>query len=100
MNINGEHYYQSSWKPREILNVNLGLVRVIVWGPIPFISLTLGWPHKDNAHALQLYAGVKCDGTKTYEYGKFMYRMDWKEMFTLRWHKVDAQPEWDNQGGA
>jgi hypothetical protein len=105
--INGEHYLISSWRPRELLNLNLGLIRLLIWGPWPFVSLTVGLPSRGDVatgkqYAFQVYAGIKCDPTKVYEHPQTGYwmRVDLKEMFALRIHPVAKQPEWTDQGGA
>lgn len=98
--IAGERFWISTWKPRELLNINLGVARFLVWGPIPFTSLTLGWPHREDGKALQMYAGVKCDGSKSHQYGGYWMRLDWRECLACRWHDYNVQPAWDNQGGA
>ena len=95
-----EHFYVIPWRPREIININLGFARFLLWGPVPFLSLSFGWPHREDSKALQIYMGVKCDGTKSHVNGGYWMRLDWYECLAFRWHTVEAQPAWDNQGGA
>jgi hypothetical protein len=102
-----EHYFISQWKPRELLNINLGLVRLLIWGPWPFISLTIGLPGPGDLktgkqHALQVYAGIKSDPSKMDEHPLTGYwmRLDLAECFAARWHPVAKQPSERDQGGA
>src|SRR5438445_365781 len=104
--INGERYLVTQWKPRVLFQLTLGVVRLVVWGPFLFVSVTVGLPAKDGpggkAYAAQAYLGVKCDPTKTYEHPGTGYwmRVDWYECLAARVHPVAIQPEWSDPGGS
>ena len=107
--INGERYVVTQWRPLVLFQLTLGVVRLVVWGPYPFVSLTVGLPAKDGpggkAYAAQAYIGVKCDPSKTrdnWQAGGVGYwmRVDWYECMAARIHPVAIQPEWSDQGGA
>ena len=111
--VNGERYLISSWRPRELVNLNLGLVRLLLWGPWPFLSLSIGLPSKGTlggsgkGRAFQMYFGIKCDPSKTddarrngYPSGGYWMRLDWYECAAFRIHDVAVQPEWRDQGGS
>ena len=99
-----ERYVISQWKPRLVLVVSVFVARVCLWGPWPFVTLSLGWPAKgDKQRALQAYIGIKCDPSKTkdaWQRGETGYwmRLDWWECLSGRVHWADTGPVWDNQG--
>ena len=106
--INGERYFISQWKPRVLLSVSLGVVKLTLWYPWPFLSLIVGWLGTERAYGLQTYIGLKCDPSKTLdarnrgESGYWM-RLDWYECLALRLRikdGLDVDLPWTNQGGS
>lgn len=99
-----EHYFISQWKPRPLLLLNLFVSRLVLWGPWPFLGLSVGLPaNGDKQRVLQAYIGVKCDPSKTRDGWRaggsgWWMRLDWYECLAVRVHWADTCPVWDNQG--
>lgn len=102
-----EHFFVSRWRPRLWFYANLLVVRVLFWGPWPFVSYEIGWfLSSPKCRGLQLYVGIKCDGSRTEWWnglGEHGYVMTYtlKELAAFRWKStLDRHPVWNNQGGA
>ena len=86
-----------------------GVVRKTVWrGVAPFTSLVVcptGLPMQRPKRCLQIYHGIKLDGTKTWEARRAGAPAPWAYVYTAReqnawrWHLVDALPTVWNMGG-
>ena len=103
-----ERFFLSRWKPTPLLVLQLWVVRLVLWGPWPFVSLAVGPLWKERA--LQMYGGVKCDGSRTFmlrhgqlggtpdEQAQYVMTTTPKELVAVRIHGVGQAP-YDNQGG-
>ncbi|SRR6266446_971537 len=99
-----EHFFISKHQPR-YLSVNLTVARIVIWYPWPFISVSFGWMLDDSAKlkVLQIYFGIKCDGTRTAMIGgppSFAMVLTPKELAAVRINEIDRIPVWNNQGGS
>jgi hypothetical protein len=99
-----EHFFVSKYQPKPF-TINLALARVVIWHPWPFVSVSFGWMlgHSQKFTALQMYAGIKCDGTRTVMTKKLSHCvmvLTPKELAAARIIKIDRTPVWNNQGGA
>ena len=99
-----EHFFISEYQPR-YLSVNLTVARIVVWYPWPFISVSFGSMLDNSAKlkVLQIYFGIKCDGTRTVMIGgppSFAMVLTPKELVAVRINEVDRIPVWNNQGGS
>src|SRR5947209_8170626 len=63
-----ERFLFSRWVPRPWICLNVGLAKLTIWGPWPFVSLAFGWfmGKGPKVRALQMYFGIKCDPTQTF----------------------------------
>jgi hypothetical protein len=97
-----EHFFYSAWVPRPWVLINLGFVKFSWWGPWPFLSLALGWlgGQGPKVRALQLYLGIKLDGTQSHLYGKSVMVLTLKELAAVRIHDVDVNCDPYNMGGS
>lgn len=99
-----EYFFTSRVRPRILFELNLLVVRLRVWGPYPFVSLTAGplWRSDDKVKAFQAYLGVKCDGTRTARLWPLGYQMVLtpKELAAWRLERVATTPHWSDQGGS
>ena len=94
-----ERFFFSRWRPSVIYCLNLGLARLLVWGPYPFISLTIGW-----RWCFQMYLGIKCDGSRTTMINNlgtpgYVMVLTLKELAAVRIHTTSPLLDWNNQGG-
>jgi hypothetical protein len=99
-----EHFFISKHQPK-YLSVNLTVARIVIWYPWPFISVSLGWMLDDASKlkVLQMYFGIKCDGTRTAMLGgppSFAMVLTPKELAAFRINEIDRVPVWNNQGGS
>jgi hypothetical protein len=99
-----EHYFVSKHKPRPV-TINLAVARIVIWRPWPFVSVSFGWMlgHSRKVKALQMYVGIKCDGTRTVAIGgpqPYAMVLTPKELAAVRIHEIDRVPVWNNQGGS
>jgi hypothetical protein len=102
-----ERFFLSSAQPFVLLAINLLLVKLTVWGPYPFVSLAFGLVCRQKCKALQLYLGIKCDGTATYQQNagrpldryEFVMVLTPKELAAVRIHGVSKALDWNDQGG-
>jgi hypothetical protein len=99
-----EHFFVSKHQPKYLL-VNLGVMRIVIWRPWPFVSVSFGWMLKKSPKlkVLQMYFGIKCDGTRTEMIGgppSCAMVLTPKELAAFRIHQIDRVPVWNNQGGA
>jgi len=89
----------------EYVSLNLAVTRIVVWYPWPFASVSFGWLVGDSPKftALQMYLGIKCDGSRTVMTGgppPYVMVLTPREMAAIRIHSIDRIPVWNNQGGA
>ena len=99
-----EHFFKSKHQPQYYI-INLAAARIVVWYPWPFISVSFGWMLDDSpkVSALQIYFGIKCDGTRTKTTGgppPYVMVLTPKELLAVRIRHIDRIPVWKNQGGA
>lgn len=99
-----EHFFISKHQPKYFL-VNLTVARIVVWYPWPFISVSFGWmlDHSPKIKVLQIYFGIKCDGTRTAMLGgppSFAMVLTPKELAAFRINDIHRVPAWNNQGGS
>ena len=103
-----EYFFTSQIKPRILLEVNLLVARLRVWGPYPFVSLSVGplWRSENKVKALQMYFGIKADGTRTYarhgapEPSAYEMVLTPKELAAVRIHGSATTAHWNDQGGS
>lgn len=98
-----EVFFLSKWQPRVLFMLNLLVIRIVVWGPYPFIALNIGklWSN-NHGRTLQIYLGIKCDATQTYvdQSDNYVMVLTPKELAAVRSGHPDINVEWDNQGGS
>ena len=99
-----EHFFVSKHQPRYLL-VNLAVMRIVIWRPWPFISVSFGWMlgNSPKFKVLQIYFGIKCDGTRTAMIGgppSCVMVLTPKELAAFRINNIDRIPVWNNQGGS
>ena len=99
-----EHFFISTHQPQYIL-VNLAVARIVIWYPWPFISVSFGWMLDDSSKlkVLQMYIGIKCDGTRTKMVGgsrSFVMVLTPKELVAFRMNDINRVPVWYDQGGS
>jgi len=97
-----ERFFYSQWIPRPWVLLNLGIAKLTVWGPWPFVSLAFGWfgGTGPKVRALQMYLGIKADGTQSHLAGKSVMVLTPKELAAFRVHDVDTDADWYNMGGS
>lgn len=122
-----EKFFISRYQPIPI-SVQFVLGRVTLWLPYPFISVVFGllghigvkigmldlfWKLWASSYfrSLQIYFGIKCDGTRTYmlrhgqlggtsaDRKKYVMVLTPKELAAFRIRQVSKEIRWDNQGG-
>jgi hypothetical protein len=99
-----EYFFISKHQPK-YLSVNLTVARIVIWYPWPFISVSFGWMLDETSKlkVLQMYFGIKCDGTRTVMLGgppSFAMVLTPKELAAFRINEIDRIPVWNNQGGS
>jgi len=102
-------------QPRIQVGLTLGVVRLLLWGPIPFLSLSVGkyWQlmadhdEKDGHYTgkvrgFQFYIGVKAHGDMRVDEGRVyhQYVLTLKECFALRFRNLALLPQQNDQAGA
>lgn len=102
-------------QPRLYINLTLGVVRLLLWGPIPFLSMSVGKFYQNMAdldekdghytgkvRGVQFYIGVKAHGDRREKDGRsyYQYVLTCKEMFAMRIHNVALLPQQNDQAGA
>jgi hypothetical protein len=100
-----EQFFITKHQPKPF-TINLALARIVIWRPWPFVSVSFGWMlgNSSKFKALQMYIGIKCDGTKTHVLMKggqpsYVMVLTPKELAAVRIHDINRVPVWNNQGG-
>jgi len=99
-----QYFFVSDYQPK-YSSLNLGMLRILVWHPWPFVSISIGRMQNNSPkfRALQIYFGIKCDGTRTTMIGgapPCVMVLTPKELTAVRITNIDRIPVWNNQGGA